>query len=106
MATSTILALHSDTGWISLNNNIAYRKISKKYVCVRGTALTTEQNKWTNVGTLPSGYRPTNATVYTAGGCGSYSKTFMAVRIDTTGDIRTSSDITATSGYFDTMFAL
>ena len=53
----------SDTGWITLADNVKYRKIGN-IVEVRGTYTAPNSGGGMTIGTLPSGYRPSNSSVY------------------------------------------
>ncbi|WP_295219584.1 pyocin knob domain-containing protein, partial [Ruminococcus sp.] len=52
-----------DTGWITLTGNVKYRKIGN-IVEVRGTYTAPNSGGGLTIGTLPAGYRPSNAAVY------------------------------------------
>lgn len=50
-----IAALSADTGWVTIGNNLRYRK---KGNTVSVLVLTLKASSWTSVGTLPAGTRP------------------------------------------------
>lgn len=58
----------ADSGWVTLNSVIKYRKVGQ-WVCVVGNsaaAVTLTPGSYTVVGTLPEGYRPSIVTGFTA----------------------------------------
>lgn len=67
-----------DSGWITLNNYISYRKVGNQ-VYLRGSATTSN-----TLGTLPSGYRPSKNHVFLVAGSGNY---YAKVRVTTAGVI-------------------
>lgn len=67
-----------DTGWITLNSYISYRKIGNQ-VYVRGSATSSNIS-----GTLPSGYRPSSNHVFLIAGSGTY---YAKARVTTAGVI-------------------
>lgn len=80
------------------SNKVYYRKIGDK-VCVWGHGVSCGTS-WTDIATLPSGYRPRDRNMYFAGICGSNGNRHMSVGILTSGVIRASSSTAATDGYF------
>ena len=52
-----------DSGWRTLADKVKYRKIGN-IVEVRGTYTAPSSGGGMTIGTLPNGYRPSNATVY------------------------------------------
>lgn len=60
---ATRMGVDTDSGWITLTGNVKYRKIGN-IVEVRGTYTVPNSGGGMTIGTLPSGYRPSNATVY------------------------------------------
>lgn len=80
------------------SNTVYYRKIGDK-VCVWGQGVSCGTS-WTDIATLPSGYRPRDRNMYFAGICGSNGNRHMSVGILTSGIIRASSSTAATDGYF------
>lgn len=55
-----------DSGWITLNNYISYRKVGNQ-VYINGRATTAD-----TLGTLPTGFRPLNNHVFLIAGSGTY----------------------------------
>lgn len=68
----------NDSGWLTLNDYIKYRKIGN-IVFIKGTATTGD-----SLGTLPSGYRPSSNHVFISAGNGTY---FAKARVTTAGVI-------------------
>ena len=64
MATSKIK--HDDTGWITLDSSVSYRKKNGVIFVRAYWASTTINTAWAIKATLPSGYRPTGDIYFPA----------------------------------------
>lgn len=92
-----INALKIDSGWVTLNTGLSYRKLNGVvYININKTGLSLSTTAST-LGTLPDGFRPSNAVNFPAFG----TSQMINVNISTAGDITaktlTSTDTTCSS---------
>ena len=84
--TAGALNYNKDTGWMTLNTYLRYRKIGDVvYVEITSDSYTPSTSSWVTLGTLPSGYRP-NVNVRV---CLDYESSWWAnVAVYSTGEVR------------------
>lgn len=79
-----------DSGWRTLAGNVKYRKIGN-IVEVRGTYTAPTSGGGMTIGTLPRGYRPSNATVYNTNSISDTASKTYYTSVNTSGTLIISS---------------
>lgn len=86
MASSIIKKEIYDTGWLTLNSDVKYRKIGNTaYVFI--SSESSSEGTWTSIGTLPVGYRPALNSFY-ANVISDNTIGNMNISINTAGNVR------------------
>lgn len=86
----SLLDGYTDSGWITLTGNVKYRKIGN-IVEVRGTYTAPSSGGGLTIGTLPAGYRPSNAAVYNTNSINGTAANIYYTSVSTTGTLVISS---------------
>lgn len=87
---ATRMGVDTDTGWLTLVDKVKYRKIGN-IVEVRGTYTAPSSGGGMTIGTLPSGYRPSNATVYNTNSISDTASKTYYTSVNTSGTLMISS---------------
>lgn len=79
----------TDSGWVALGSYLKYRKIGD-IVSVKAISngYSVSTSSWTTLGTLPSGYRPYEVSVFYAITNEPNNDYYLSVRVDSNGNVR------------------
>lgn len=87
---ATRMGVDTDTGWRTLADKVKYRKIGN-IVEVRGTYTAPTSGGGMTIGTLPTGYRPSNAAVYNTNSISDTASKTYYTSVNTSGTLIISS---------------
>lgn len=87
---ATRMGVDTDTGWLTLADNVKYRKIGN-IVEVRGTYTAPSSGGGMTIGTLPRGYRPSNSSVYNTNSISDNASKTYYTSVNTSGTLIISS---------------